>query len=87
MNYATNCSRGIPDQIGWYCGNNDPPGTKEEAQKQPNAGGLYDMTGSVREWYWDRSGSYPTEPVADPTGPEAGPTPCGTRRRLVQPRP
>ncbi|GDY14950.1 hypothetical protein LBMAG53_38280 [Planctomycetota bacterium] len=39
--------------------------------RQPNVFGLYEMHGNVREWCADRYGRYPTDPVFDPTGPEA----------------
>jgi formylglycine-generating enzyme required for sulfatase activity len=38
----------------------------------PNAWGLYDMHGNVWQWVWDRRGYYPSNPVADPTGPKEG---------------
>jgi formylglycine-generating enzyme required for sulfatase activity len=60
------------DATGWYCGNNDPFGTKPVAQKLPNAWGLYDMHGNLWEWVQDRWGSYPTTAMTDPTGPETG---------------
>ncbi|MBU0996346.1 MAG: SUMF1/EgtB/PvdO family nonheme iron enzyme [Proteobacteria bacterium] len=61
------------DLIGWYCQNSeDRP--QIVAQKLPNAWGLYDMHGNIREWcndYYDGM-DYDSADVTDPTGPSSG---------------
>ena len=48
--------------------------THPVAQKKPNAWGLYDMGGNVREWVqdWWQHDYYGSMPATDPTGPAAG---------------
>jgi formylglycine-generating enzyme required for sulfatase activity len=57
----------------WWCGNNDPYGSKPVGTKLPNPYGLYDMHGNfyewVADWYQEHLGN---EMVTDPTGPISG---------------
>ncbi len=55
----------------WYAGNSTRR-MHQVCQKKPNAWGVYDMLGNVREWVWDAYGSYPDKPVIDPKGPPVG---------------
>lgn len=55
----------------WYYDNSGPR-FHPVGQKKPNAWGLYDVHGNVREWCQDRYGFYPSSPVTDPTGPSSG---------------
>lgn len=57
--------------IGWYCSNSQD-GIKPVAALTPNAWGLFDMSGNVQEWVWDRYGDYSSRALTDPLGPSEG---------------
>ncbi len=61
------------DDIAWYRENSGQR-THSVGRRQPNAWGLHDLLGNVREWVGDRfSGDQPATPRVDPQGPEDGP--------------
>ena len=61
------------DEIAWYNGNSEDE-THPVGQKKPNAWGLYDMEGNVKEWVEDlySANYYASSPAVDPTGPQGG---------------
>jgi formylglycine-generating enzyme required for sulfatase activity len=60
------------EDIAWF-GKNSDDETHAVGKKKPNAWGLYDMLGNVREWVADTFAApyYGTSPVDDPPGAEA----------------
>jgi formylglycine-generating enzyme required for sulfatase activity len=72
------------DDIGWHDGNSAGT-THPVGSKKPNAWGLYDMHGNVREWCHDaHAPEYPpNDAVTDPTGPSI-PAKGGEEGRVVR---
>jgi len=69
---VTEALYGELDAIAWHRGNSEGH-THPVGRKQPNAWGLYDMLGNVREWvddWWLRK--YEASIESDPTGPTLG---------------
>ena len=64
---------GTIDDVAWYT-DNSAVKTHEVGKKQSNALGLYDMSGNVFEYCWDRYGSSSGYPggTEDPEGPDTG---------------
>ncbi len=59
------------DEVAWYQENTNTV-TMPIAYKAPNELGLYDMSGNVEEWVYDRYGSYSGNAQNNPTGPTTG---------------
>ena len=71
----------VIDSVAWYDANTSAESNgwtevkvhREVMTKQPNELGIYDMTGNVAEWCFDRYGEYPeTGKAVNPIGPQTG---------------
>ncbi len=71
--YAGAGSESQVDECAWH-DENSGSSTHPVGQKRPNGLGLFDMSGNVLEWVWDRYGEYPSNAMTDPRGPEQGST-------------
>jgi formylglycine-generating enzyme required for sulfatase activity len=62
----------VADSVAWTA-SNSASATHPVANLKPNELGLYDMSGNVIEWCWDRWGYYTSASQTDPQGPTEGP--------------
>jgi formylglycine-generating enzyme required for sulfatase activity/TolB-like protein len=62
---------GSVDAAAWYNGNSGGA-THPVKTKGANSLGLYDMSGNVWEWCWDRYGGYSSGAQTDPAGASSG---------------
>jgi uncharacterized repeat protein (TIGR02543 family) len=61
-----------PADVAWFNNNGGINTTKVVGTKAANGLGIYDMSGNVQEWCWDRFGNYTNADETDPTGASSG---------------
>lgn len=57
--------------VAWHYDNSDMKSHVVKT-KMPNELGIYDMSGNICEWCWDRMGNEYPNTIKDYTGPETG---------------
>jgi len=68
--YTYSGSNNVED-VAWYSLNSNGF-THQVGTKNPNGLGIYDMSGNVYEWCWDRFSIYNSSPQTNPTGSITG---------------